>query len=162
MSRMIAPRILVMVMALGLGCGAASAQKADPFAALLTDPVVKSLRQQAVENIHRGQCEGGVPCQPANDAEKRNPPLSMPDSRKILRNSYVTGMAQWCGLDWQRRGALPFLRKQTAGGAYSDRQVALIAMLHGLGQKTMMARLGKYGSCPAATRQSLEQNLPRG
>ncbi len=157
------PLVVAAILGIGLMSGAALAQagKADVFAPMLTDERVKALRQRAVENIHHSQCDGGAACAPAMDNEKRNPPVSLAESRKILRNSYVAAMAQWCTLDWQKRSTLPFLRKYTAGKAYSDRHVALIAVLHGLGQKTMVERLGQYGACPVATRQTLDQRLPQ-
>lgn len=64
--------------------------------------------------------------------ELADPLLTIKQARVVLGRGIISGMAEWCKLDWQSKSFIPFMKHQRTLG-YSSKQVAYIGMLHGYG-----------------------------
>ena len=74
-----------------------------------------------------------------------------------MRRGVLSGAAQACGLDWQRQNFVPMMaywRQQKK----TDRQLALIGLLHGMAQGQANAMLASR-PCTEQSRQGLQAQL---
>src|SRR5262245_48685662 len=69
-----------------------------------------------------------------------------------------TALADWCGLDWQRRSFLPMHHDRHVV-RFNGRQPAPVALLHGIRQEMLSQQLEAKGASQAATRDRLEAKL---
>jgi hypothetical protein len=114
----------------------------------------------ALQNIERAVCDGFNPCTPATPSELENPPISLDEARSALIAGTRTALANWCGLDGNRRSVLPMqenLRKRR----FSNRQVALIGVIHGIQNSVLSEQLKAKGACDQATRSKIDAQLPK-
>jgi hypothetical protein len=123
----------------------AGAQTPNP---LLTDDKVREALHAALKNIGQARCETFQPCAPATPDELRTPPISLEQARSAIRAGLASGGMEWCKLDWQQRSFRPMMEhfRRTAG--LNERQMALMALLHGMHQGMVMHRLGKQECTP--------------
>ena len=68
---------------------------------------------------------------------------------------------RWCGFDPDSRSVLPLLRELRQSKQYNERQVALIAVIHGIQQSIVAEQLKAKGTCDAATRSMIDAQLPK-
>jgi hypothetical protein len=149
------------VLVLGLGQFATSAATAQSDPPPLSDEAVRKVVELALRNMQRALCEDRKPCSPATPEELQNPPVSMEHARTIVRTGVRTALAEWCGLDWQRRSYLPMMRHYRHTLRFNERQMSLVALLHGIQQGMLSGQLKAKGACDAATRDRLEAQLPK-
>jgi hypothetical protein len=93
-------------------------------------------RQQldlALGTMQLAMCDG-VPCAPATEDEKRNPPISIAEAQKVISRGVLSGIGAHCHLDWQRQNFMPMMAYWRHAQRKSARQMALVALLHGLSQ----------------------------
>jgi hypothetical protein len=102
--------------------------QADP--AVLDDASVRQYVRVALQNIETAQCKGG-PCAPATKQELDDPSIPLADARTALFRGFVSAMGEVCQLDWQEMNFVPMMGYWRKSGR-SDREVAVLAMLHGL------------------------------
>jgi hypothetical protein len=126
-------------------------------AAALSDEQVHKLLMLALDSIGRGLCENNKPCAPATAQESANPPITMDEARIVIHRGAVSAVAEQCGLDWQGRNFSPMMRYWRPKMKKSERQMALIGMLHGImqGMVTSQAKV----ECTAQVRQNVERQL---
>ena len=146
-----AARHLTVTLVLGLGLVAIEAL-AQPGPQGLPDEAVRSLLQLALKNMQRALCEDRKPCPPATPEEFENPPISMEHARAIVLTGTRTALANWCGLDWQRRSYLPMMRHYRHTLRFNERQMPLVGLLHGIQQGMLEGQLKAKGACDEATR----------
>ena len=73
-----------------------------------------------------------------------------------------SAVARWCGLDADRRSIAPTMRLVRQKFKLNERQVALIAIIHGIQQGIVTEQLkAEGGECDAATRSKLDAQLPK-
>lgn len=126
---------------------------------LLRDEGVTSLVQRVLGEIGNSKC-GTLNCPPATAAEVANPPISIEQARQAMQVGLLSGTAELCELDWQRRIFLPFMRHYRHMVNLSARQLALMSMLHGTMQGVMLDGYKKRGeSCTDEMRGKLEAQL---
>jgi hypothetical protein len=75
---------------------------------------------------------GGSFVQPANEIDKNTVPISAAIANRVFDRGELSGYAQWCGLDWRKHFLSMTASARKAG--LNEKQVAFIAVLHGVGQ----------------------------
>lgn len=122
----------------------------------LTDAQVRATIDVVLDNIGGAIC-GRAQCAPSTAAERRSPPVSLVDARRVIARGQLSALAEWCGLNWQQRSYLPLMQAERAVGR-SDRAIAIIGVMHGyvLGQARQSLR-GQ--SCSAQERAGVERSL---
>ena len=114
-----------------------------------------------LQNIQRALCDGFNQCAPATPAEFENPPLSIDQARAAIFVGSRSALVRWCGFDADRRSVLPFMQQLRQSKLYNERQLALIAVIHGIQQSITAEQLKAKGTCDAATRSMLDAQLPK-
>jgi hypothetical protein len=147
-------------LALSLALMLASGALAQP-APSLTDEAVQQLLQLALKNMPRAMCGNLKPCAPVTAEEFENPPISIEHARAIMLTGTRTALASWCGLDWQRRSFLPMMRHYRHELRFSERQMALVGLLHGIQQGMLEGQFKAKGACDAVTRDNLDAQLQK-
>lgn len=137
---------------------AASAQSKPP---LIPEPVVRKMIEVGLKNIHRALCDGFNQCSPATPEEFETPPLTLDQARAAIVTGGRSAFVRWCGLDADRRSVLPFMQQLRRSKLYDQRQLALMAVIHGIQQSITTAQLKTKGECDAATRSKLDAQMPK-
>jgi hypothetical protein len=114
-----------------------------------------------LQNIQRGLCGGLDGCAPATPEEFELPPLTIAQARIAVLVGTQSALARWCGLDAERRSAAPMLRQIRQKLKLNERQVALMAVIHGIQLGLVSEELKARGECTAATRRHLDAQLPK-
>jgi hypothetical protein len=140
-----------------LAC-AAAAQSKPPA---IPEPVVRKMIELGLKNIHRALCDGFNQCAPATPAEFENPPLSLDQARAAILIGGRSAYVRWCGFDADRRSVLPFMQQLRQSKLYNERQLALIAVIHGIQLSIVAEQLKAKGTCDAATRNRVDAQLPK-
>jgi hypothetical protein len=158
---MLPSRIMVVVIALlGLGLASFDADGQTPPAPI-SDEAVKRVVRLALQSIDRAVCDGFNPCAKVTPEELERPPISLDQARSALIAGTRTALAHWCGPDGSRRSVLPMTERLRKMG-FNNRQVALMAVIHGIQQSIVSEQLKAKGACDAATRSKIDAQLPKG
>ncbi len=128
---------------------------------VLLDESVADMLQRVLGEIEKSRC-GPILCAAATDDEKASPPVTIEQARRAMRVGLLSGTAQYCGLDWQKRVFFPFMAMHRNGLKMSTRQLTIVSMLHGTMQGYMFETYKKRGEpCTENLRSSLEKHLSR-
>ena len=146
---------------LGLGLTLALGASAQPSPPSIPDEVVRRMLELGLQNIQRALCDGFNQCAPATPAELENPPLSFDQARAAIFVGGRSAFVRWCGFDADRRSVLPFMQQLRQSKLYNERQLALIAIIHGIQQSITAEQLKVKGVCDATTRSKLDAQLPK-
>lgn len=93
----------------------------------------EQLIQAAFANFWgKARLSNGNPVQPDNAAERSTPPISTAAANHVISVGELSGIAEWCGMDWQTH-FLSLTAKARRQGL-SEKQVAFIGLLHGIAQ----------------------------
>jgi hypothetical protein len=144
---------------LAAACSAHAQQEQRPPE--IPEAAVQKLIELGLKNIHRAACDGFNPCSPATDAELKNPPITVDQARVVIIVGGRSAFAQWCGLDADKRSVLPLLQSLRRSKRFDGRQLALMAVIHGIQQSIIGEQLKAKGACDAATRKRLDAQLPK-
>jgi hypothetical protein len=142
-----------------MGAYEAAGQEAVP--PTIPDEVVLRMLELGLKNIHRAACDGFNSCAPTTPEELEFPPITLDQARTALLTGTRTALANWCGLDGDRRSVLPMTRHLRKVLRFNNRQVALMAIIHGIQQSAITDRLKAKGPCDAETRAKLDAQLPK-
>jgi hypothetical protein len=153
-------RIALTAVTAGMALAAALQASAQQVPPSIPDDVVRRALEFGLQNIHRAVCDGFNTCAPTTPDELENPPITLEHARSALLAGTRTALAQWCGLDGNRRSVLPMTR-QLRKLRFDNRQVALMAVIHGFQQGVTAEQLKASGTCDAATRSKLDAQLPK-
>ena len=146
---------------LGLGLTLALGASAQPSPPSIPDEVVRKMLELGLQNIQRALCDGFNQCAPATPAEFENPPLSFDQARAAIFVGGRSAFVRWCGFDADRRSVLPFMQQLRQSKLYNERQLALIAIIHGIQQSVTAEQLKVKGVCDATMRSKLDAQLPK-
>ena len=113
----------------------------------------------ALDNIQNAQCEG-KPCAPAAAAEKANPPLTVAEARQVISRAALSAVGEHCRLDWRQQNFLPMMDYWRARQKKSDRQLALVAILHGFMQADVQKTFASKPPCNERDRRDVAARLP--
>jgi hypothetical protein len=128
----------------------------------LLDTSVADMLRRVLDDIQNARC-GDDPCSPATAEEKANPPVNIEDARQAMKVGLLSGVADFCGLDWKNRIFLPYIAHKRASQNMSVRQLAILATLYSTMQGFMSGSYKKRGQpCTDDMRQALEKHLSAG
>ena len=114
----------------------------------------------ALDNIQRAQCQGKRPCVPATADEKSTPPLTVAEAQAIVARGVLSGLAEYCGLDWLRQNFQPMMGYWRESQKKNERQMALVALMHGIIQGQTKQAMTSRGGCTDRERETLTARLP--
>ncbi|MGO4831424.1 hypothetical protein AB4144_03880, partial [Rhizobiaceae sp. 2RAB30] len=132
---------------------AAEAQP-DIFSELLTDDTVKMAIKGILVALPSAQCAPGQACAPASAEEMATPPVSLEQGREAIRAGFISGLAEWCGLDWRGQVFQPLVDSYRNVDRLEPRIVTMLTLLHGYGQGQMVESM-KAQQCSAEQRASI-------
>jgi hypothetical protein len=127
----------------------------------IPEAVAKKMIELGLRNIHRAACDGFNSCVAATEAELKNPPITVDQARVVIIVGGRSAFAQWCGLDADKRSVLPLLQSLRRSKRFDGRQLALMAVIHGIQQSIVTEQLKTKGECDEATRKRLDTQLPK-
>lgn len=81
----------------------------------------------------------GNPVQPDNATERSTLPISKATANHVISVGELSGIAEWCGMDWQTHFLSLTARARRHG--FSEKQVAFIGLLHGVSQGNVYSAL---------------------
>lgn len=113
----------------------------------------------ALDNLGNARCANGERCAPATEAEKKNPPLTLAETSLVVGRGIFSGGASYCGLDWEKRNFQPMMAYWRNEKKKNDRQLALIATIHGMMFEQFLADFTVKGTCPDEIKKDLESRL---
>lgn len=145
---------------------------------VVLDQSVSKMIQRVLAEIHKSRCgpdqcqpmidQSKKPackpqfCTPATDEEKANPPVTIEQARRAMSVGLMSGVAEFCAIDWEKRIFLPFIAYHRRALAMSGRQVAMVAVLHGTMQRYMLDTYRKHEkTCTDKLRASIEDQISR-
>jgi hypothetical protein len=133
--------------------------EASPGAPASDDAAVRKVLMLALDNIHRGLCEGSQPCAPATAEEKANPPIPIAEARLIIHRGVLSAAGEHCGLDWRARNFGPMMAYWRHTMKKDERQMALIGLTHGIMQGLSKQTVAERGPCTDQDRRNLDSSL---
>jgi len=145
------PRALLFVLALLSTFGVMAGGPTHP----------DSGRDQAIRQILSGfwgsaRDVHGNAIQPASQEDRLTVPISRAAAYRALEAGNLSGLAEWCGLDWEKH--FLGLTKKARRIGMLDKQVAFFSLLHGAGQgASIRSTSGK--TCTAEQRARIESLL---
>jgi hypothetical protein len=159
MQRVARAGVLAAVVAVGsvLSVGA-HAQQGPPS---IPDEAVRKVVDLALRNIQRALCDGFNQCTPATPDELENPPVTLDQARIAIVGGARSAFVGWCGFDADRRSFLPMMRQLRQRKIFHERQLALLAVVHGIQQSITTEQLKARGDCDEKTRKQLDAQLPK-
>ena len=141
----------IIILGLWLAVMATSASAADLF----TDPEKQKMMQLTLDSFWGKAIDSkGKPVQPKDDRERATIPISRAQSYYLINKGGESGLAEWCGVDWQERYLL--ILKQLRKYLTTDTQVAYAGVLHGVAQG-MVASGMKGEACDAETKGQIDE-----
>jgi hypothetical protein len=128
----------------------------------LLDQSVASMLQRVLGEIHKSRC-GPEQCAPATDEEKAKPPISIEGARQAMKVGLMSGVAEFCGIDWRKRIFFPYMIHQSRVQKLNERQLAMVSILLGTMQGYMAENYRKHEKeCSEKMRTALERQLSTG
>ncbi|HMN51972.1 MAG: hypothetical protein KF794_04040 [Xanthobacteraceae bacterium] len=125
----------------------------------VSDELVKRIQQVALSALPRAICEDRKPCAPATEEEKKNPPLTVEETRRVMSRAVFSAFGQHCNADWQRRNFLPMMRYWRDTVKKNERQMALIALIHGIMQEQAAKAFAAKEPCSDELKKRIEAQL---
>jgi hypothetical protein len=107
----------------------------------------------------RAKLSKGELAQPASEAERNTVPIAKPVAYRALEAGEISGLAEWCRLDWESH-YLSITKAARARG-YTDKQVAFVSFLHGAAQGRVADAMAKSGMCGEQGRLKVQDLLNR-
>jgi len=156
-----ATRLPTALVLLGLASMITSSALAQQPPPPIPDAIVRKMIDLGLKNIDKAVCDGFNACPAATEAEFKDPPISIDQARTALIVGGRSAIAHWCGLDAERRSVLPLLTQLRRSKRFNERQLALMAVIHGIQQGVLVEQLKAKGECDAATRSKLDAQLPK-
>ncbi len=151
-------RLIAGLLALAATSTGVAAQAEGPGA--MADVHVRRALMLVLKQIHLTQCGENKRCEPATSEEYDTPPIPLAVARRIIQSGVSSGAAQWCGLDWQQTIFVPMMRSLREGEKWSDRQLAIAALMHGVYQGQTAGPLMARGQCDEETRAGVTKAAP--
>lgn len=139
------------LLSLCLACFFSAAQ-----AGILPDAQREELLSLVLQNFWgKAKLANGEFAQPASAAERTTVPVARAVANRAFDVGEVSGLAEWCGLDWQTNYAA--LTRSARARGFSDKQVAFVSFLHGAAQGRIAAAMARSGSCKEQEKAKVEQ-----
>lgn len=147
----------------GLALAIPPVAAADPprFVAEIPSGVVKQLMELARRNIGSARLPDGSFVPPENALDRAEPIVAPADAERIIDIGFASGMAAWCGVDWQRGNFSRLIDAERARKVHTDKAMAYIGLLHGVAMGMIEAQMRAAGRCSPEQRRHLEDFIRR-
>jgi hypothetical protein len=122
------------------------------------DEIAKQTLALAMANIDKAVC-GDKPCAAATPEELKDPPVTLAETREVIGRAILSGFAQHCGVEWQVRNYQPMMNYWRLKQKKNDRQLAVIALVHGLIVTQTTRSIAEKGACPDRVKQELNGRI---
>ena len=133
----------------------------EQIGGMISDEAADSAIRYALDNIHIALCEDDRNCTATTEAERADPPIETVDARAAMVFGVKSALASWCGLDF-KRSFLPLMAFARHGKKFTNRQAALMAMIHGgFMQRQLQSYQANGGACPDTLKVQLDSQLPK-
>jgi hypothetical protein len=126
----------------------------------IIEAMAHEMRALALENLPSLRCSDGKSCAPATESELKHPPISVEDTRRAMSIGLVSGIAEKCGLDWNKNFFAPLMRHFRYQVRMNERQLALIAFVHGV-QQSRAFKSATNDICTPAMKERLSNSVAR-
>ena len=126
----------------------------------ITEAMAYEMRALALENLPFLMCSEGKLCAPATERELKQPPISIEDTRRAMSTGVVSGIAEKCGVDWNKNFFAPLMRHFRHQVRMNERQLALIAFVHGV-QQSRALKSATNDVCTPAMKERLSTPVTR-
>ena len=151
-------RAVPVLLALALGSVVSPARAEDG----LPDVAVLGMMEVVRDHLPFANLSDGSHPAPETEAERAVPLVPIAEGRKIILTGFNSGIAEWCGLDWEAH-YLGFMQAERARKQWSDKQIAYIGMLHGNAMQTYIDAMAERGrACSGAERAQMQRYLEAG
>ena len=111
----------------------------DPVTGFAPPELVAGLTDQAIAiaRAHAGEARlaDGTPLPAASEEDRRLFAVPAALETQTVRRGFLTGQLEYCRADGIARSFRPYMARLRASGRYSDRQLAYLGVLHGVGQE---------------------------
>lgn len=137
-----------------------AAAQDDPFAKYSTPEATAAALQLALRGLGDADCgTGPASCEPATEAELADPPLATFFAQAGMETGLTSALMQWCDLDWEARSFLPLMNYHREAMRLDERQLTLLALVHGIQQERIIRGLGEQ-TCPDDLRRNIHAHAP--
>jgi hypothetical protein len=127
-------------------------------AAPLPDDERQALIAAVLKNFWgQAKLSDGRFAQPASEEERHTVPIPNAVVHRALDAGEVSGLAEWCKLDWESHYRALTRAARTAG--LNDKQVAFLSVLHGAAQGRIASAMATTGACSDHYRRKVEPLL---
>ena len=139
------------ILVLAIACGHA-------HAGILADKEREELIAVVLKNFWgRAKLSNGQLAQPGSEEERTTVPISKAAANRALDAGEVSGLGEWCKLDWEPNYFS--LTKAARSRGFNDKQVAFASFLHGAAQGRIASAMAKAGPCKDEDRMKIERLL---
>lgn len=144
-------RFTILVLALLLG---------HAHADIPADAQREQLISHVLQNFWgKARLADGKFVQPASAAERATVPVGREIAYRALDSGEVSGLAEWCGLDW--RPHYLALTGAARRKGLNDKQVAFVSVLHGTAQGRIASAMAKSAPCGGEERLRVARLIER-
>jgi hypothetical protein len=97
--------------------------------------------------------------QPKSDAERNTVPVPIEISNTAISAGELSGLAQWCNLDWKTNYA-SLMHSARSKKVFTDTQLAFIAVNHGIAQGMIESSIAKINQeCTSKEKSVISEKL---
>lgn len=143
---------------ISLSCLAATSGAARATTVLASADVSR-VRDQALNDLDRYTCPQGASCPKATVDERQNPPISVEHARQIMLAGHMSARLRHCGLDWRSASYIRLAREFRDHHGYSDRQMALLSLIHRMSMDSGLDEIAKAGRCSDRDARRLKKDV---
>lgn len=120
---------------------------------------IRQVSELVVQNIEIGDC-GNAKCGPATAIEKIDGMLPNSMTKEVIARGAGSAFAEFCDMDWGTRSYLPLLEREQNSGCWSERQLAAVAVTHGVAMSMYRGSLAaEIGQCTKSVNEAVEKYL---
>ncbi len=98
----------------------------------LTDEFVQGVLKETRPRVKDLMISNDKFVGPETAEQLADPLLNTKQARRVIGRGLISGMAEWCKIDWRKKSFEPFMA-QNRMQRFSEKQLAYIGMLHGYG-----------------------------
>ena len=127
-------------------------------AALLPESQREDLSRAVLKNFWgNAKLSNGDFVQPSSESERNTPPVSNSVATRALDAGEISGLGEWCKLDWKSHYFS--MTKAARSKGMVDKQIAFVSFLHGAAQERMFSTMAKTSSCDEQYRGKVQRML---
>ena len=105
----------------------------------------------------KAKLPNGKYVEPASEQERKTVPVSNAIAQRAIDAGEISGLGEWCGLDWKPHYLALTRAARTRG--LGDKQVAFVSFVHGAAQGRVVRALSTGRACNEAERSKFQRYL---